>query len=170
MGIISGSGITQPDLVTFLTLMNTQLTAVFALLDADTGVTATDYVSGQAITFPTTEISAEGIRSQGAILDFLNDWLTAFNAALAKLDDDGAITATNWASLWAITDVIDSDTEGNLYQIGVRQSQLVNFLQTCIDNMLGLNTKLDADGNINTTTYRADGNITDTIDNDGCED
>jgi hypothetical protein len=139
------------------------------LLDADTGVTATDYVSTCGLTFPSTTISAMGIRSQGDIITFLDNWRTGFLAALAKLDSDGAITATDWASTGAITDVIDITTAGNLYQNGAWQGNMVNFLQTCITAFAAITAKLDADGDINTATY-ATNDIADTIITTGCND
>ena len=168
MGTISGSGVDQESLVTFLTDIATKHNATLAKLDADTGVAAEDYVSGQTITLPTTTISAEGI-AQGALITYLNTVITKHNAVLAKLDAD--LTAVNWASLWAITDVIDSTTNGNIYQNGLNQSQLINLLQTIITNFAGFTAKLDADGEVNTATYVATGALTDTdVDNTGCND
>jgi len=169
MANIEGQGINQDDLVTFLTLMNTQLSAMLVKLAADTGLDAgTDYTD-LTLTFPSTTISAGGIRSQGDILTFLQNWITVFNAVLAMIDADVGVTAVNWVSTWAITTPIDSVTAGNLYQTGMNQSQLVNLLQTCITNFAGLTAKLDADGDINTATYTND-NITDTIITVGCND
>jgi len=169
MANIEGTGLNQDDLVTFLTLMNTQLTAVLTLLDSDTGVTLTTYVATYGITFPTTTISATGIRSQGDILTFLDTWRTNFIAMLTALDGDAGITAVNWASTGAITDVIDTTAAGNLYQTGMNQSQLVNYLQTCITAFAVFTAKADADGDIDTATY-ATNNITDTVINTGCND
>jgi len=170
MGTIFGSGVDQSDLVTFLADIATKHNATLALLDADTGVTATDYVSGQTITFPTTTIQAGGIYSQGSVITYLQDVITKNNAVLAKLDADGAITATDWGTTGDITDVIDSNTAGNIYQDGLNQSQLVNLLQTIITQFAATTAKLDADGDINTATYVATGALTDTIDNSGCND
>ena len=170
MVTIAGSGVDQTDLVTFLTSIATKHNATLAKLDADTGLDATDYVSGQTLTLPTTTIQAGGIRSQGDVITYLNGVITKHNAVLAKIDADVGVTATNWGSLWDITDVIDSVAAGNIYQNGLNQSQMVNLLQTIITNFAGFTAKLDADGDINTATYVATGALTDNVDNSGCND
>lgn len=169
MATICGQGINQEDLVTFLTDIATKFNETLALLDADTGVTAEDYVSGQTLTLDTTKISAGGISGQGAIVDYLQDVITKNNAVLAKLDADLAITAENWGTVGNITDVIDSTTNGNIYQNGLNQSQLVNLLQAIITSFAATTAKLDADDDINTETYAATGALTATdVDATGC--
>jgi hypothetical protein len=168
MATICGNGIHQEDLVTFLTDIATKHNATLAKLDADTGVTATDYVSGQTITLDTTKIQAGGINQDG-LIEFLQDVITKNNAVLAKLDADGAITATDWGTTGDITDVIDSTTNGNIYQNGLNQSQLVHLLQAIITSFAATTAKLDADDDINTATYAATGALTATdVDSTGC--
>jgi len=170
MANIEGQGINQDDLVTFLTLMNTNLTGLLAKLDDDTGVEDTDYESTYAITFPSTTISAGGIRSQGDILTFLNSWVTNYNATLAKLDADTGVADEDYVTNAAITDVIDNVAAGNLYQTGMNQSQLVNLLQTCITRFAIATAQLDNDDTVQDGNYGTLWNITDTIINTGCND
>jgi len=168
MGIISGAGINQVDLVDLLQLMNTKFTALCAKLDDDSVVSATDYESGLALTFPKT-ITECGV-SQGEILSFLDSWIASFNTLIGKLDDDAGVGIDdNYESTLAITDIINAS--GNpakgLYNCGVRQGNLVDLLQTIVTNYNALLTKLDADP-LGDSNYASTLAITDTINDTGC--
>ena len=51
-------------------------------------------------------IDKNGI-SQGDLVTLLNDIVAAIAGINAKLDADGGVTDTTYASLWDITDTID---------------------------------------------------------------
>jgi hypothetical protein len=171
VGIISGHGILQEDLVDLLQLMNTNLTGLLAKLDDDGSITATDYEATLAITFPSSEISENGIISQGAVLSFLDNWIASFNAALAKIDADaGANIDNDYATACGITDVINATTNPakGLYNGGINQGDLVSLLQTCITKFATLTAKLDDDDGVTDTDYAETWDIPDTVDNTGC--
>lgn len=165
MGWLFRNGILQKDLVDLLTTINTNYTATLTLLDGDAGVAATDYVTGSAITFPSTTINENGI-SQGALLDFLNTFITNFNTVNGKLDDDN-LTDSDYASTLDITDNInDTGADGYMSPMGMRQGDLINLINTIITNINALNAKLVADATVQTATY-ADNDVTDTVDETG---
>lgn len=88
-GLASGygiypNGISQLGLVNFLSNVEAMFDAVVALLNADATLTDTNYAS---INIDTTKIKKLGI-SQGAIVDFLNTAVVAWNTLLVKLDAD----------------------------------------------------------------------------------
>jgi hypothetical protein len=169
MGNISGVGISQADLVTFLTHINTKLTALLTKLDADGTVAATDYVSTCAVTFPSSTITSNGV-SQGAIVDFLDDWITGYNAALAKVDADaGAGIDDNYVSLCGVTDIVNATTNPakGLYNNGMRQGDMIALLQTIVTKFNTALAKLDTDP-LTDSNYAATCAITDTVDNTAC--
>ena len=128
-----------------------------------------DLTTTYAITFPSTTITATGIRDQGVVLDYFNSFITNFNLALTKLDNDGGVTGVNYNTLWAITDIIDptTDADHQMFQDGVFQGDTVYLLQNIITNIAGLNAKLDLDG-ISDTNYAALWDVADTVDDTGC--
>ncbi len=85
---ITPNGISQPDLVTYFTAIETAIAACTALLDGDATLTDEDYASSLDVTLDTTQITGTGISSQGAVLTFLNDVVTSMNALWTKLDAD----------------------------------------------------------------------------------
>lgn len=170
MGIISGNGILQDDLVTLLKLINTNFTAMLVKLDADATLTDDTYESGAAITFPSAYIQNEGIRSQGDIIDFLNTLVTNFNAVLAMLDADtlSGLDA-DYVSTLAITDVLDPavGTANAIMQTGMYQGDLVKLLNTIVTNFNLLLAKLDADP-LAASDYVSACAVTDSVDETGC--
>jgi hypothetical protein len=168
MATISGKGVGQNDLYTLLALLNTKFSALLAKLDADSVIAATNYVSTLAITFPST-ITANGI-SQGAVLSFLENWITKFNACLTKVDADaGAGIDNDYNSTLAITDVINPavGTARGLFNNGVFQGDLVYLLDTCVTNFNSCLTKLDTDP-LGDSNYSATLAITDNVDDTAC--
>lgn len=167
---IFGNGIKQGDLVDLLSSIKTKFNAILTKLDGDSQVTDTDFNSTLAVTLPsgidTTE--TKGIRDQGLVVTFLNNVITNFNLLLAKLDADGGVSGTNYASLWALTDVVDGNRDG-IRQIGLYQSSLVNLLDTIITNIAAVNAKLDLDGGVNLTNYASACNVTDNVDSSGTQ-
>ncbi|MFA5321172.1 MAG: hypothetical protein WC373_00750 [Smithella sp.] len=148
------SGMHQTDLVEYLTDIQDAWTDILTKLDADSGVTAIDYVSDQSATIDTTKISARGIRSQGDVIDFLNTFVTKFNAVLEKLDTDG-LTDNDYVTVCAIMDVFDSSTQGRIKQNGMNQGDLIWILDECFTHLHLLSRKLDDDATVNTATYQS---------------
>jgi hypothetical protein len=168
MAKISGVGIGQYDLVTFLKHINTKLRALLTKLDADSVVAATNYLSVCGTTFPST-ITENGV-SQGAIVKFLDDWVTGYNAALAKLDADaGAGIDDDYVSSCGITDIVNAtnNPKKGLYDNGVRQGDLIALLQSIVTKYNSALTKMDTDP-LGDSNYAASVAITDTVDETAC--
>jgi len=109
---MSGTGMSQDQIVAWLQRYVTGWNAMLALLDADTGVAATDYVSGQAITdainpsaYAAHTINSDGM-SQGDLIYWLNVIITKMNAVNAKLDADN-LQLSDYVSLFNVTDTVD---------------------------------------------------------------
>lgn len=100
----------QGQVVTFLQNVITNFNAVLAKLDLDATVTQTDYASTLALTDTIGMDALDKIlnigTNQGSVINLLKAIITNFNALNVKLDTDN--TDTNYASLWNITDVVDS--------------------------------------------------------------
>lgn len=170
MADIFGNGIKQGDLVDLLSSIKTKFNAILTKLDGDSQVSDTDYSSTLALTLTDGIVTTDpkAIRDQGVVVTYLDLVITKFNALLAKLDLDGGVSGTNYASLWAITDVVDGSRDG-IKQIGLYQSSLVNLLDTIITNIAAVNAKLDADGGVNLTNYASACNVTDNVDSSGTQ-
>lgn len=168
MGTIFAQGVKQGDLVDLLVLIKTNWNAILTKLDADTGVADTDYNALQALTMPagisTTE--TKGIRDQGQIVTFLDNFITKFNAVLAKLDLDGTVTDTNFASLLALTDVVGAEKDA-IHNAGMDQGAMVKMLDLIIAGIAALTAKLDLDGTVNGTNYASLWNVADTVNSTG---
>ena len=159
---IGRNGNRQKEFVTLLALINTSFTATLALLDDDTGVAATDYESGQAITFPTTDININGTR-QGSITTYLNSLITNLNAVNAKLDADN-LQLSDYVTEFNVTDIInDSGKDGFISRNGMPQGLLMVLIDTIITNFNALNAQLVADTTVQTASY-TDNDVPDTVD------
>lgn len=170
MPALTGRGINQADLISFLNLIRTNFVAVTAKLDADGGVADTDYASLWNFTVP-VGIGSVGIRSQGAVLDYLKTVRTAFNGVLTKLDADATVNDTNYSSLRSITTYIDESANGSLGQAGVYEGALVKWLSRYLTNFNAVLTKLDADSGVTGTNYNSLWAMAATlIDSTGCMD
>lgn len=149
---ITATGMWQKDLVACLTEIEANFNGILTHLDADSGVTDTDYNSTYAVDLDDTVVGSLGM-SQNAIVSFLDSFVTNFNATLTKLDNDGGVTGTNYNSLWAITDVVNSGTNFTIAankndavdNTGMNQGALYDLLNTVVTNVNGLNAKLDSD-------------------------
>jgi hypothetical protein len=163
---ITGRGINQADLLYLLTLIRTNFVALTAALDADDGVTLTNYASALDFTVPTT-ISSPGIRDQGSVLDYLKTVRTKYMALLAKLDVDTLITDTNYAATNPMADIIDNLALGSLTQAGVYEGALTRWLSDYITDWNATLAKIDAD--LTDTTYATDYALSTTlVDATGC--
>ena len=74
---------------------------------------------------------------------------------------------SDYNSTLALTDVIDSGTEGDIKQNGLSQSSLIYLLNQIITQINALNAKLDADGGVTDENYAATWNVSDTVDETG---
>lgn len=91
---LTNKGMHQKDLINQLSEMESKFNAVVALLDADTGVTLTDYATvtsavgtGAALNLNDTVIGSYGL-DQAKLVSFLDDYIAKFNALLGNLDID----------------------------------------------------------------------------------
>lgn len=102
----------QGALVSILNSMALSLNGALAKLDADATVSGTDYASLWAITdtigAETDSVKDNGIYD-GSMINFLDTWITKYAGVLAKLDADGGVADTNYASLNGQADIVDSD-------------------------------------------------------------
>ena len=163
---ITGRGINQADLLSLLTLIRTNFVAFTAALDADDGVSDTNYAATLDFTVPTT-ISSPGIRDQGSVLNYLKTVRTKYMALLAKMDLDGTLTDTNYAATNPMADVIDNLALGSLTQAGVYEGALTKWLSDYITAWNATLAKLDADLG-DTTLATSLGIATTLVDATGC--
>lgn len=140
-----GTGLGQKTLVKFLDDVIANFNATLTKLDADGGVTDTDYNSTLAITDNVNNIAADPIKNtgvfQGAVVTLLGTIRTKFNALLTKLDADGGVTDTDYSSLWALAAI----NANQISQGGVNQGALFTRIDLIKTNFNAVLTKLDAD-------------------------
>jgi hypothetical protein len=155
-------GIHQGDLVDLIALVKTNFNAILTKLDADAGVTDTDYNSTLAVSIPAgiNTTGAKGILSQGDVETFLNSFITNWNLFLAKADAD--LGDTDYAATLAITDVVGLSTD-SIQSAGFHQGPLVYVLNQIVTKINAVNAKLDADGGVTDTNFAALWNITDEV-------
>ena len=149
---ITANGIHQKDLVAEVTEFETNLNGILTKLDADSGVTDTDYNASFAVDLNDTVVGSLGM-SQDFLVSFLESVVDNFNLALAQLDADGGVTDTDYAATWGITDVVNSgayftiaaDKNVAVDNRGFNQGALYDLLNSIVTTVAGLNAKLDAD-------------------------
>jgi len=141
----SSTGLNQNSLVRFLDEYVLDFNLALTKLDADAGVTDTDYNSTLAIVDNVNNLPADPIKNngmfQGAMVTLLGLARTRFNLLLAKLDLDAGVTDTNYNALFNLP-AIDVN---QISQGGVNQGALytrINLMRVNINTLL---TKLDAD-------------------------
>lgn len=102
----------QGSLVSFLNTFITNFNLMLAHLDADSGVSGTNFASLWAITDTVGADNADSILDNGLDLGALVNLLDAIVAKMAglnaKLDLDGGVADTNYATLCNITGTVDS--------------------------------------------------------------
>ena len=171
---IYGNGINQEDLVALLVLFKTNLDGLCAKLDLDGGVADTNYAAlvSALLVIPDTIQQTDPfcIRDQGELINYLQLFITQWAVLTAKLDLDGTVNDTDYASLWNITDVIDGQASDGIQQAGLYQGSLVRLLNTIITNFNGLLTKLDNDTGVSGTNFNSLWAITDEVDETGTVD
>ena len=142
---IKGTGIDQETHVKFLKDLVANFNAVLTKLDSDAGVTDTNYRSLYGLTDSIDTLPGDQVKKNGAFQGgygtILNNFRTAFNAVLAKLDADAGVTDTTYNSLWNIAQVDSNQLSGR----GINQGALYDRLNLFKTNFNGLLAKLDAD-------------------------
>lgn len=157
--ILTGRGMDWQDMYDVLGQIRTKLAGVCAKLDDDATVTDTDYESA-IVTFtfppaasgrePANGITAQALRHQGLVLDYLKTVRTQFNALNAKLDaDNGAVTTYSAQDMSSIIDT----QNGGLIQSGMFEGALAYWLYTYMTKFNAVLAALDADGNVADTDY-----------------
>lgn len=98
----------QGQVVTFLNNIITQFNLMLTHLDADAGVSGTNFHSLWVITDAIGNPKIDGIVNDGIyqenLIKQLNNIIAAFAGVNAKLDLDGGVADTNYASLCNVTD------------------------------------------------------------------
>lgn len=155
--VITGRGYNTADLISLLTLIRTNFVGVTAKLDADSGVSGTDYGSLWNFALPdSAQLQLLGIRDQGVLLNYLKTIRTGLAGVLAKLDLDAGVADTDYASTLGISAVIDSGSNASdLNQNGLYEGATVKWLGNYIAKWNALLTKLDNDGTVNGTNYNS---------------
>lgn len=136
---IKYNGVFQGSVVTLLGTIRTKFNALLTKLDADAGVSDTDYSSLWALAALDANQISQGGLNQPALYTRLALIKTNFNAVLTKLDADGGVTGTDYNSLGAVS--IGATVKGT----GIGQNDLVGFLDSFITKFNATLTKLDAD-------------------------
>lgn len=163
MGNIYGNGMSQSDLKTLLDAIITNFNAMNAVLDADTGVSGTNYASLWNMT--ATSVLANGM-NQGDLISTLQNMIDCIAGVDAKLDAE-SLTDSDYATTCDVTDTVNATANYGIFNNGMAQGCVVKLLNTIITNFNALLAKLAADGTVNGTTAYTTLTITDTIDETG---
>ncbi len=162
MADVSRKGVFQGDLVTLLKLIQTNFNGINAKLDADAGVTDTDYASLWDLSNPDVTVEAAGTGLGNAnTYEFIKEFFTNYNGVMAKLNADATVNDTDYATL--------TNTVGELLRnfVSISQTDIITSLQTFITAIATSNAKLDADSGVTDTNYAATYDVTDTVDDSG---
>ena len=136
---IKNNGVFQGAVVTLLGTIKTKVNALNAKLDADGGVSGTNYASlWNLAALDANQISQGGL-NQPALYTRLALIVTNWSGILAKLDADGGVTDTNYAALGTVS--LGATVKGT----GISQGDIVSFLDSFITKFNATLTKLDAD-------------------------
>lgn len=136
---IKNNGVFQGAVVTLLGTIRTKVNALNAKLDADGGVSGTDYASLWNLPALDANQISQGGLNQPALYTRLALIVTNWTAILTKLDNDGGVTDTNYAALGTVS--LGATVKGT----GISQGDLVSFLDSFITKFNATLTKLDAD-------------------------
>lgn len=136
---IKNNGVFQGAVVTLLGTIKTKVNALNAKLDADGGVSGTNYASlWNLAALDSNQISQGGL-NQPALYTRLALIVTNWDGILTKLDNDGGVADTNYKSLGSVA--LGATVKGT----GISQGDLVSFLDSFITKFNTTLTKLDAD-------------------------
>ena len=136
-------GVYQETLVAMLTSIVEAIDGITAKLDLDAGVTLTTYVANCALTAMGASgnlIDANGIDNV-KLVTALTEMETKFEVLTAQLDGDTLVADTDYAATWDFDMDTVKITQGGIYD----QGEVINYLQTVVAAIAGLNAKLDAD-------------------------
>lgn len=101
----TGTGIGNADVIDFLAQAYTNYNGVIAKLNADGGVTDTNYAVLTSLVGEKLAIFA-GI-NQTDLITALQTFITGIATLTAKLDADGGVTDTNYAATCNVADTVD---------------------------------------------------------------
>ena len=173
MAEIKSNGLFQGDLITFIdntitmmTEFKTDFNATLAKLDADVLVGDTNYVSTTQITASVPSRAAT-IRKDGihqgdlytlisSLASFASTCATKYAALLAKLDADGGVNLTTYASGNPVTSTTPSASD--LSGTGLGKAKAINFVLA----LSAFFTELKADYNAVLAKLDTDTGVTDT--------
>lgn len=154
---VGGKGMFMGDLISLLQTIRTKFVGVTAKLDLDSGVTGTNFASLWNFAAPDpNQLQVLGMRDQGVLLDYLKTIRASYAGLLAKLDLDGGVADTDYASLNGITAVVDVGSNiSDLNQAGLNQGALSKWLSNYLTAWNATLAKLDLDGTVNDTDYNS---------------
>ena len=179
---IKPNGLNQKDLVDLLYMYLNSIETLTEQLDADGGVTDTDYEANCYTAmfdiivenYAGSRIGATGRYiitpmgvSDAALLELLYDIFNALETLTEQLDADGGVTDTDYEALCYTAKILknvtnqDGNTLGNgtsyYFRPGgiMNQDHLVDLLYQLVDAWETLCEKLDADGGVTDTDYEA---------------
>lgn len=142
---IKGTGLGQKTHVKFLKDLVANFNSMCTKLDADAGVTDTDYRATWGLTDSIDTLAGDQVKSTGVFMSGLStirvNFRTAFNGVLAKLDADAGVTDTNYNALYNIPNV----DANQLNPRAANQGYLFTRIDLFKTNFNALLTKLDAD-------------------------
>ena len=143
-GRIRRRGFYQNDLIYQCELLISEFNELLIKLDADSGVSGTNYSSLYAITEDLGTAYNDDSQGQGywqgRLVTRLKSLHENFEDTLTKLDADGGVTDTDYASLWGMAAAnkprLEVGSPGSRIQkLGWHDGDLVDFL----DNYIRLN-------------------------------
>lgn len=142
-GAVDQRGAPQGNVYNVIEAIETNFNEMNAKLDADTGVSGTDFAATWNLSLVGNAgngIFATGF-NQDDLVTSLAEIETKFEGVTAKLDLDGGVTGTNYAS------TLNFDMTTTLISTrGIRsQGDVVDYLNTVVTKFNALLTKLDAD-------------------------
>lgn len=104
----------QGTILDYLKTVRTGYNSLLTKLDADGGVTDTDYSSIGIMASLIDNLTLGSLTQagvyEGALVKWLSTYIGKWNATLTKLDADGGVTDTNYNALWAISAALVDST------------------------------------------------------------
>lgn len=104
----------QGAVLDYLKTVRTKFNATLTKLDADGTVNNTNYNSLHAMAAVIDDLTTGSLLQagvyEGALVKWLSNYITSWNAALTKLDADSGVSGTNFNSLWAISAALVDST------------------------------------------------------------
>jgi hypothetical protein len=149
---LSDKGMWQTDLIAQLTEMETNFNAVLTKLDSDGGVTDVNYNTLWAVDLDNTVVGSKGL-DQDKMVTFLQQFITNLAGLTAKLDADGGVTDTDYATNCDMTDVVNAGVNFTIAanenlavdNTGFQQGALYDLLNSAVTKFNTLTAQLDAD-------------------------